>query len=251
MRSSRLLEAPAAGNPVVAIGPGLRKDSKLVKAAAGSNAAIVQACYPPEGRDADAMAIEIARLVGLVMRGDIARRIVTGSGGDRAIVAAEVEKLALYLDATPENPKPVEHEALDALGADAGDGDLGRLVTAVFGGDGVTVDGELVRLASEGIEGVPLLRALQRRGLLLAQLRAQTESGESLDRVMETAGKAIFWKERDVVRRALSRWTAEELAVAVARLGAAERAVKSAGFVGEAATGEALLAISRHAARRR
>ena len=59
-----LLEASAGGNPAVAIGPGLRKDSRLVKLASASAAAIVHACDVPEGRDADAMAAEMGRAGG-------------------------------------------------------------------------------------------------------------------------------------------------------------------------------------------
>jgi DNA polymerase III subunit delta len=75
--------------------------------------------------------------------------------------------------------------------------------------------------------------------------------GESVDRVMETAGKAIFWKERDGIAQALRRWTPEALATATARLGAAERQVKAPGFAGQVVVAEELLAIARFASRRR
>lgn len=246
-----LLEAPAAGNPVVAIGPSLRKDSKLVKAASASDAAIVHACYAPEGRDADGMAAEMGRALGLSMRPDVARRLVTAAAGDRAVLARELEKLALFVDATPETVRDIGHDALDALGAGIEEGDLTRLSHAVFIGDVGMADAELGRLASEGMEGVPVLRALGRRALLLAQLRGQVEGGEGIDRVMETAGRAIFWKEKDAVRSEVGRWTAEGLATALTRIGEAERRLKASGYPGSFVAEEEILAISRHAARRR
>lgn len=245
-----LLEAPAAGNPVAIVAPGLRKDARLVKLAQGSPAAIVHACYPPEGRELDALAAEQARALGLDLRPDVAQRLAKACGGDRAILASEIEKLALYLDAAPERPRTASAEALDALGAAIDDGDLARLTGAVFGGHVGAADEALAQLEAEGIEGVPVLRALGRRALLLAQLRAQVAAGDGLDRVMETGGKAIFFKERDAVRRSLGRWTPEALATAVARLAESERQVKAPGFPGQAIVREEVLAIARRAARR-
>jgi DNA polymerase-3 subunit delta len=246
-----LLEAPAAGNPVAAIGPGLRKDSRLVKAASASGAAIVHACYAPEGRDADGMAAEMGRTLGLSMRNDVARRLVAAAANDRAVLAQELEKLALYVDAAPDRVREIGHDALDALGAGIAEGDLTRLSHAVFGGDVAAADDELKRLASEGMEGVPLLRALARRALLLAQMRGQMEAGEGIDRVMETAGRAIFWKEKDAVRAELQRWKAADLAIALGRISDAERRLKASGYPGAFVAEEDILAVSRHAARRR
>jgi len=246
-----LLEAPAAGNPVAIIAPNLRKDAKLVKLADASDAALVLACYPPEGRELDQLARELARERGLDLWPDVAGRLAKACAGDRAILESELEKLALYLDAAPDRPQQVPAEALDALGAGIDEGDLSRLSGLVFGGDPGGADAEMARLGSEGIEGVPVLRALGRRALLLAQLRAQVAEGDSVDRVMETGGKAVFFKEREAVRRALSRWNPDTLGTAVGRIAEAERQLKAPGYVGPSAVEEEVLAITRAAARRR
>lgn len=246
-----LFELGTAGNPVVAIAPGLRKDARLVKLAAARADAIVHACYPPEGRDADALAIELGRELGLSMRPDIARRIVASCAADRALMARELEKLALYRDAAPDRPKAIEHDALDAIGAATEDGDLGKLAAAAFAGDVAGTDAELSRLASEGVVGIPVVRALSRRALQLAQLRGQMAQGDSAERVMETAGKAIFWKDRDAILRSLGRWEPGDLAVAIDRLAETERQVKAPGYPGDALVDETAIAIARRAARRR
>jgi DNA polymerase III subunit delta len=246
-----LLEAPAAGNPVAAIAGALRKDSKLVKLVEASSAALSHVSYLPEGRDADAVVVEGGRELGLMLRPDVAHRLALATGGDRALIGRELEKYALYLDAAPDRPKPLEHDALDALGAAMEEGDLSALTNAVFSGRPADADAELARLGSEGMEGIPVIRALGRRALQLAQLRSGMAQGESIDRVMETAGRAIFWKERDIIRGQLSRWTPETLATAVTRLGEAERQVKASGYPGHALVEEEVLAIARFAARRR
>ena len=246
-----LLQSPAAGNPVVAIGGTLRKDARLLKLVAGSKAVLTHVSYLPEGRDADAIVVAMGRDLGLQLRPEVARRLASATRGDRALIGQELEKLALYLDAAPDAPKPVEHETLDALGAATEEGDLSRLSHSIFAGQPPRADAELARLAGEGIEGVTVLRALTRRALQLAQLRGQMAQGDSVDRVMETAGKAIFWKDQPQIRDELSRWTPDALATAVTRLAEAERQVKAPGYPGHALVEEDLLAISRHAARRR
>ena len=47
-----------------------------------------------------------------------------------------------------------------------------------------------------GSEAIPVVRALQRRLLMLAPLRARVERGERLDAVMTSMGKALFWKDK-------------------------------------------------------
>lgn len=235
-----LLAAPAAGNPVVLIAGVLRKDAKLVKRLLDERAALVFASYAPEGAEADRLAIAMGRGLGLDLRPDVAQRLVTGCGGDRALLARELEKFADYLDAAPERPQPLDHDALDLLGADSGDADIGRLVDAVLGGAPAAADGERARLAGEGMDNVPVVRALQRRLLMLAEAR----SGG-------TAPRTPFWKERDAVAAQLARWDAAGLATALARVGAAGRATMTPGGPGAIALDAALTEIARAAARRR
>jgi DNA polymerase-3 subunit delta len=249
--ASALLDAPRAGNPVAVLAGALRKDSKLLKLATAHPAALVFASYLPEGGEADRLVLAMARDVGLRMRPDVGRRLASATGGDRALIGQELEKLALYVDAAPDRPGDIDHDALDALGAATEEGDLGRLVGAVLSGKLDAADAELARLAGQGIEGVPLIRAVFRRLLLLAQLRAQVAGGDSVDSVMSAAGNSIFWKEKGEVAQQLARWTPPAIETALGRLSEAERQVKASGTLGTVAVSEELLAISRHAARMR
>ena len=249
--ATALLENPSAGNPVAVIAGTLRKESKLLKLALASPLVLAFASYVPEGGDADRLAMAMAREIGLKMPPDVARRLAAATGGDRALLARELEKLALFLDAAPDRPAEIDHEVLDALGAATGEGDLGRLVNAVLSGHPDRADAELASLAGEAIEGVPVIRALLRRLLLLAQLRGEMAQGKSLDAAMASAGNALFWKEKDEVARQLARWDPETIAAAVNRLGEAERLVKASGSLGPIAVEEELLTISRRAARMR
>jgi DNA polymerase-3 subunit delta len=246
-----LLQLPVAGNPVVLIAGALKPGSKLLKLALASDLAMAFASYAPEGRDAEQLVLEMARERGLTARPDVGRRLAEACGGNRAILAQELEKLALYLDAAPEHPQPLEHEAIDAVGAAAGEGDLSRLVEGVGLGNAHLLQAELLRLSSEGIEGIPLIRAVLRRMTLLARLRAEVERGNSVATVMASQGKAIFWKERDAMAAQLSRWRSDLLAKGVSRLLEAERQAMTPGGPGPLAIDEELFAICRQAARLR
>jgi DNA polymerase-3 subunit delta len=246
-----LLEAPAAGNPVLLIAGALKPASKLLKLALAEPAALALASYPPEGQEAERLVVDMARAEGLIVRSDVARRLADACAGNRAILALELQKLALYLDSAPERPQPLDHEALDAVGAAAEEGDLSRLVDSVGNGNSAMLQAELLRLSGEGVEGIPLIRAVLRRMSLLSRLRAQVERGNSPDAVMASHGKSLFWKEKASVGRQLSRWRSEPLARSVSRLLDAERQMKASGGLGPIAVDEELFAICRQAARLR
>lgn len=246
-----LLELPTDGDPVVVVAGALRKDSRLVKLATASPGMLGFASYVPEGADADRMASAMARDNGLLITPDVARRLATACNADRAILAREIEKLALFVDAAPDRPRELGHEELDALGAASEEGDMGRLVDAVLDGRLDAFETALAQLAAEGIEGIPIIRAMLRRLLQLADFRSQVAEGSSVAGVMASAGKSLFWKDRDVVARQLSRWRPTQIATAIERLMACERAIKASGTAGPILLDEELLAIGRAARRMR
>ena len=246
-----LLEAPSAGNPVLLLAGNLKGTSKLLKLALAAPNALAFASYAPEGRDAGRVAVEMARDEGLTLRPDVAQRIADLAGGNRALIGQELRKYALYTDAALERPQTIDHDVVDAIGAASDEGDLSRLVEAVAGGNPALLESELARLASEGIEGIALLRAVLRRFTLLARLRASVEQGSSPDAVMASEGKAIFWKEKPAVQHQLARWRGATVARALERLLETERLVKSSGGPGPIVAEETLLAIARQAARLR
>jgi DNA polymerase-3 subunit delta len=110
---------------------------------------------------------------------------------------------------------------------------------------------ELGRLPSGGNEAIPVLRALQRRLLMLAPLRARIEQGQSVDAVMTSMGKALFWKDKPFVQRLLSTWSAERLAEAATRVSALERQIMLRPLSDDAALGETLVTLARVARQKR
>lgn len=246
-----LIESPTPGNPVLLLAGALRPGSKLLKLALAEPSALAFASYPPEGEEAERLALDLARERGLTLRDDVAARLADACAGNRAVLALELDKLALYVDASPERPRPADHEALDAVGAVAEEGDLSRLVDSVAAGRADELETELQRLAGQGAEGIRLTRAMLRRMVLLARLRAEVDRGSSASAVMASQGKSLFWKDKDSVASQLRRWPSALLAKSISRLLEAERQVMAPGGLGPAAAHEELFAICRQAARLR
>jgi len=246
-----LLDADVAGNPVVALAGALKPSSPLVKLALDHRLALAHPSYVPDARDAAQIAETLAREAGLRLPRDLGRALAMSCSNDRSIMAQEIEKLALYLDAAPDRPAEATAEALEAIGASNPDGELSKLVDAIMGGQPSRVGAEIARLGQSGIAGIPVLRALFRRLSLLAALRRDIDGGQSPAAAVEARGKAIFFKEKPAITDQASRWPADRLAALADKLLSAERALKSSGTAGDILAEAEMLTISRFAARRR
>lgn len=242
-----LLEAPRSENPVVAIGPGLKTSSKLVKLAIAAPHAVAYACYIPEGMEATRLATNLAREHGLRLAGDVAQQLAFAAAGDRSVLAREIEKIALYLDAAPERPREADFRAVEAIGADLTDAELSNAIDAVVEGRVADIGTELARLEAAGSSGIALLRQLTRRLMMLAELRIEVDAGLSIDAAMEK--QRVFFREKPATARALKRWNAAQLARAIERARAAERALMSSANAGEVLAEAECVAIARAAAR--
>jgi DNA polymerase III subunit delta len=220
-----LLNAPVAGNPVVAIAPGVKSTGKLVKAAQAHSLALAFACYLPEGAAADRVAIEIGQSLGLRIDPRLAGRLAAAAGADRAVLSRELEKFALFLDASPDQPQALSEAVVDQLGADLGEVELGDAIEAAVAGAPDRLGAELARLEQAGTSPIPLLRALVRRLITLAELRAEVAAGARAEALAER----VFFKERAATLAALRHWAPERLAAAIDHLRAAERRLMAGG----------------------
>ena len=246
-----LLEAPAAGNPVVLVAGALKKDAKLVKRLEADKAAMTFQSWPPNDADFDRLAIQLGRDQGLRIDDDIARRLAESAEGDRAVLASEIAKLALYADAATDRPVEVTHAMFEANTAGNGEADLTRFVDAVLGGDPAKLEGELARLSGEGQEGIPLVRALLRRLLPMAAARAELERGASPSMAAARHGRAMSAKDRKGVERDVGRWPSARIARAVERLGALDRELRHTAGAGTIGADAEFFTIARAAGRRR
>lgn len=242
-----LLAAEAIESPVVAIAGALPKSSALVKLAEGSPAALAFTAYVPEGADAARLVSDLGRRVGLKIAAPVAARLADSCAGDQAVISRELEKLALYLDASPHSPKGLDHDAIDAVGAgDEGSSALHLGDLALLGEIGELAEA-IAHLSSGTSDAIPAIRSLQRRLLMLAPARARVERGERVESVMTSFGKSLFFKDKDKVARMLRTWSADDLARVAERLGVLERGLLFSEAPERETLGEELLTIARKA----
>jgi DNA polymerase-3 subunit delta len=244
-----LLSAPQAGNPVAVVAGALKPASRLLKLVLASREALAFASYLPEAREAVPLVVGMAQPLGLKVAPDVARQIFDAAAGDRAIIARELEKYALFLDATESAPRPLDRQALDAVGAGEGESSASSLIDAVLTGATKPATEELVQLGAAGEGGIALLRAMLRKLLQLAALRSEADR-TSLNTAMEGGGRAIFWKDKPVVEAELRRWSSAELAALIERMTIAQAQLLGSGSAGAVILSQDLLTIARHAQRR-
>jgi DNA polymerase-3 subunit delta len=224
--ATALLEAPAAGNPVVIIGSGITAKSKIAKLAATHPAAMLVISWPPDMRDAGRLANDFAAPLGLELDPKVAQAIAQSCNGDRGLIERETEKLALYCDASPSARKRAGADDWAAIGAGMSDGDIGPLIDAVLDGQCRSLPPLFAAMEADGSGDIRLLRAFARRTVDLAALRVHVEEGANPGRVIESHGRSIFWKEKDAITRQLGLWSADALAWLAGELLRIERAMK-------------------------
>ena len=240
-----LLDAAASESAVIAVAGALRKTSGLLKLAESHPAALAHISYVPEGRDMERVIGDLARAVGLRLSPDVSQRLAAAANNNQAIAASELEKFALYLSAEPASPRDLDHGTLDLLSADAAEGDVLKLGDLALAGQMEALLDALGRLPPGGKEAITVIRTLQRRLLMLAPLRARVERGESVDGVLTSMGKALFWRDKDSVHRMLTAWSAERIAGASARVAALERQLMLSKAPEGASLAETLVTLAR------
>lgn len=206
-----LLALEGEANPVIATAGNLTKASKLRKLAEGHPKAMAHICYLPEEGNAAAAVMAYAATVGLKLDRSLAARIARYTGQDRKLAQAEIDKLSLYYDASPQRPATVEITAFEALSAETGEENVSGLINQVMGGELRGTGRELAAARDMGVDAIRIVRALQRRVSLLASLRAKVDNGANPGAVVK-ATRSIFWKEADDFVKQLSRWPSARLA---------------------------------------
>lgn len=245
-----LLALDGNANPVIATAGNLTKASKLRKLAESHPKAMAHICYLPEEGNAAAAVIAYAATVGLKLDRSLAARIARYTGQDRKLAQAEVDKLSLYYDASPQRPATVEVAAFEALSAETGEENVSGLINQVMGGELRGTGRELAAARDMGVDAIRIVRALQRRVSLLASLRAKVDNGANPGAVVK-ATRSIFFKEADDFVKQLSRWPATRLAGLNGHLLDVEAKLMSVREgLGSVILEEELIRIARAAARR-
>lgn len=235
--------------PVLIVASSATDKARTAKLLEKRDDALVAMFYPPDLRTVSEEVRRMADGAGVKLGGDLAERIARAAGLDVRLAQSEVTKLALYLDASPQAPRPADEEALDAIGAKTEEEGFQSLVNAVLSGEVNRVPGELRRLREVSLNPVGVLLALERRAAQLAQLTAKVGPRGRINDVLEAEQKAhrVFWRDRKDLATQLQRWNARKLERLVQRLAALHRSLLANSQAAELLLTQELATIARFA----
>ena len=251
-----LIETGEAGAgdaaPVLIVATSATDKSRTAKLLANRKDALVAMFYPPDLSSVAASVLAMGDAAGLRLGGDLAERIARGAGLDVRLAQSEVEKLALYMDASPQTPKQATPAEYAEIGAATEEDGFGAVVNAVMGGELNKLSSEVRRMKELGLNPVGLLLAIERRAAQLAHIGAKLGPRGSLDNLGrgEKAQLGIFWKEEREIRQQLVQWPAKKLDRLIPRLVALHRALLANSQAAELMLAADLAEIARFAAKR-
>ena len=235
--------------PVLIVASNATDKSRTAKLLEARKDALVAMFYPPEMKDMIASVRQMGDAAGVRLAGNLAERIAGSCQSDVRLARSEVDKLALYLDASPQSPRTADAAALDAIGAASEEDSLAPIVNAVLAGDRARLSGELARLREMSLNPVGVLLAVERRAAQLAQLAGRLGSG-NVRQFIDTEAKArrIFFKEVRDIETQLTIWRGARLSRLIDRLTALHRALLANSQSAEVLLVQGLTEIARQAA---
>lgn len=244
-----LLASASGGDPVFVIAPGMGDKTALAKSIIAAPDAMIATCYETTPEQAAVAIQTMAKTEGLRLSREMAQEIAALTSNDLVLARMEVEKIALYLDATPENPLAPEADILLLLGAENDEEDISLLIHAALNGDAARLAQEIAATRAQGINEIGLIRIMLRHLAKLAELRGKVDQGGNVDSVADHP--SVFFKDRKHFKRQLRIWPSAHVARLIDRILQLEILLKSSGQPERVLLEDELLLIARKAASNR
>ena len=241
-----LLASEAGGDPVFVIAPGMGDKTALAKTISAAPDALIATCYETTPQEAAAAIQAMARAEGLQLSREMGQEIAALTSNDLVLARMEVEKIALYLDATPDNPQAPDADILLLLGAENDEEDINLLIHAALNGDAARLAQEIAAARAQGLSEIGLIRIMLRHLAKLAELRSKVDKGGKVDSV--ASHPSVFYKEQKHFKRQLQIWSSTHIARLIERILQLEILMKSSGQPDQVLLEEELLLIARKAA---
>jgi DNA polymerase-3 subunit delta len=173
--------------------------------------------WPVEAKDMPGWLTQRLRSRGLQPEQEAVRMIAERVEGNLLAAAQEVDKLVLLI-----GEGPLSAEQVEAAVADSARYDVFGLVDAALAGQVDRATRMLEGLQGEGVESILILWALTREIRSLADMAAQIEQGQPMDRVMAR----VWGKRKGPVQAGLRRHKSVRWRQMLSRAGHIDRMVK-------------------------
>ena len=180
------------------------------------------ACYPDDGAGLETLVNEVLRQFGMKIEPDTRDLLVSRLGADRALSRAEIEKLALYCTGRD----LVTIDDIEAIVGDAADLALEKIPEAAALGNATRAISDYGRAIASGESAQAIILITQRYFLRLHRVRADLDSGRSLDEALRGLRPPLHFKAKDAFAAQCRRWTRAGLDQALKRIAETAKAAR-------------------------
>ncbi|WP_228242405.1 DNA polymerase III subunit delta [Porphyrobacter sp. GA68] len=242
-----------AACPVLVHASGATDKARTAKLLEGRPDAAVVMFWPPDLRTMTQTVRQLGDAAGVRLGSELAEQIARACSLDVRLAQSEVEKLALYLDASAQSPRTASADDLRSIGAAVEEEGFLPLVNAVLSGDLAKLPGEMDRLRALQLNPVGVCLAFERRVAQLFQLAGRIGPHGNVAQMLEAEQKArrIFWRDRPDLEIQLRRWQGTDLLRLIERIALLHRALMRDNRAADVLLAQELTMIAKAACRRR
>jgi DNA polymerase-3 subunit delta len=220
------LAKPNLNNLIIITGGELGRESKLRKYFEDSKDLMTILCYKDDAMSLRNYIATAFRDAGVFVDKDAMDYLVANLGEDKQVTKNEVEKILLYLG----TQKKLSFEDVTAILADNSEITVGDIAYAVATKDAPKLEKTLARAFGENINAVPILRSVQYQFQRMMSVKNALSKGVQLDSALQSLRPQIFFKQADLFKLSLRKWSEEQLKSALQKITDAELAAKGSGL---------------------
>jgi DNA polymerase-3 subunit delta len=228
------------GTKVIIQAGALKGTSKLKKAFAASKSAKSVCLYNMRPADIGSFAIGQAKLMGCTLTRDASALLAQEMSGDRAVSARMMETVCLHTLGSQRTE--ITRDDVTAVVRGADETDLSAPLDAALTGDLVNALRRLDDKIHGGENPITLLRLFTFR---LGRFLALSETGKSAGQAIAAAKPPVFWSDKDIFTKVLSRNPVEALRKILVAIDRIEHGIVENGQRGDILIAELLIKISK------
>lgn len=209
-----LLDGTPLEGFLVVEGGNLKPDDALRALFEGLPSLAAVACYPDSAADIDSLINDVLAAHKLRISGDARALLQSRLGADRALSRAEIDKLALFAAGKGE----ISEDDVEAIVGDAADLALEKIAEAAAHGRAVAAVSDYGRAIASGESAQAIILIMQRYFLKLHRVRADLDSGRSLEDALRGLRPPLHFKQRDAFAAQVRNWSKSSLDAALGRI---------------------------------
>jgi DNA polymerase-3 subunit delta len=219
---TEILQRPNPNNIIIITAGELSRESKLRKFFEDSKELMTILCYKDDAMSLRNYIVSAFREAGVFVDKDAMDYLVANLGEDKQVTKNEVEKILIYLG----TQKKLTFEDVQAILADNSEITVGDIAFAVATKDAQKLEKTLTRAFGENINAVPILRSVQYQFQRMINVKDSLSKGVPLDSALQSLRPQVFFKQADLFKLALRKWSEEQIKVALQKVTDAELAAK-------------------------